>query len=160
MNFQKPPLSIEDQLAKMTGRGLIVDNPEEAAARLASIGYYRLSGYALAFQDAAKPDKPFRNGSTWELLIGLYVFDRELRGMIADALERIETNFRTALNHHMCMSYGAHWYMEKKHFGPSFDHDDFLRHIEYELHIPDCSTTPNKVHAEVFINHYYEGASI
>jgi abortive infection bacteriophage resistance protein len=154
--FSKPPLSIEAQLAKLTGRGLIVSNPKEAAERLASIGYYRLSGYALAFQDCATEDKPFKSGTTWDDLIGLYTFDRELRGMIAEALERIETSFRTTLNLHMCLTYGAHWYMDGMHFDPSFKHDSFLRHIETEMHIPENGKTPEKVHAEVFINHYYK----
>ena len=48
--YQKPWLSIEEQLRKLEGRGLIVSDRAVAGRFLKYINYYRFAGYALKFQ--------------------------------------------------------------------------------------------------------------
>jgi len=45
MAYEKPWLSVQDQLALLTQRGLQIDDQRLASACLERIGYYRLSGY-------------------------------------------------------------------------------------------------------------------
>ena len=44
--FEKPPLSIEEQLDLLTSRGLIIKDRKLASHYLQFISYYRFSGYA------------------------------------------------------------------------------------------------------------------
>lgn len=155
MKFCKPALNLSQQLARLQSRGLVVPDPAAALHYLGFIGYYRFSAYGLPFQQLSLPDKPFRAGTTFENLLSLYVFDRELRLLVMDAVERIEVAFRIRLVNEMCTRHGSHWFMEAKHFYPRYKHHELLDKIDKELRIPPGSTRPSNVHHEVFINHYY-----
>lgn len=158
VKFAKPPLSVPDQVRKLKARGLVIADDAFAESCLHTIGYYRLSAYALPFQQGALPDKPFIAGTTLASILDLYTFDRELRGLLSGALERIEIGFRSVLINHMCITHGSHWFMERSLFVPDswrFNFDKLIRKIEEELDIPDGGSSPARPHAEVFINHYY-----
>lgn len=155
MKFEKPPLSHEHLLLKLQGRGLSI--PDAVAARwaLRCVGYYRLAAYTLPFQQGHLPDKPFVAGASMSQILALYSFDRELRLLVLDAIERIEVALRTAVVHRLSLAHGAHWFMESSLFAPRFDHAAFINGIEEELALPNGGNQPRRQHAEVFINHYY-----
>lgn len=165
MTFDKPPLTLEQQLDKWQSRGLVVGNRVEALHSLKFIGYYRFSAYTFPFQDPAHQDKHFLVGTTFEQVASLYLFDRELRLLVLDAIERVEVAVRACLVNEMSLKYGAHWFMESKYFKPplsgggrsaGFDHSKFLSNIDKVLRISQESDAPSARHNEVFINHYYE----
>jgi abortive infection bacteriophage resistance protein len=164
MKFQKPPLDIPGQLQKWQSRGLVVSDPAKAGHFLRFIGYYRLSAYALPFQQpppvagqpATGPDKPFKPGTTFDDLLNLYVFDRELRLLVMDAMERIEVALRSCIVNEMCLRHGAHWFMDTAHFSPSYRHNKLIDKIEDELDIPARGNRPQSPHHERFINHYFK----
>jgi abortive infection bacteriophage resistance protein len=106
MAYNRPWKSFEEQLALLRGRGLQVDDEPRAVAWLQRIGYYRLSAYSYPFrvfrleQDVASGairsvrTDAFVAGTAFEDVLALYVFDRKLRLLLADALERIEVSLR------------------------------------------------------------------
>jgi abortive infection bacteriophage resistance protein len=155
MKFAKPALSIPGQLTKLEARGLVISDRSVVEHHLRYIGYYRLSAYALGFQNVACPGKPFRPGTTFDQLIDLYRFDRELRLLVLDAIERIEVALRSVLNNEMAVRHGPHWFMNPRHFSPRFDHARFVADIEEEVRIAVPGSSPAQPHQEVFINHYY-----
>lgn len=155
MKFTKPPLTPAQQLAKWQSRGLAVRDVGKALHYLQFIGYYRFSAYTLPFQDKAHHDKHFRPGTTFEQVMTLYVFDRELRLLVLDAIERVEVAVRTRLVNEMSTRHGAHWFMDSRHFCAGFDHNGFLDKIDKELGIAPTGKRPSRQHNEVFINHYY-----
>ncbi len=158
MKFTKPALTIPKQLAKLKARGLVIDDVGEAEHYLQFIGYFRLSAYALPLQESARPGKPFKSGVTFRKILDLYRFDRELRLLAMDAVERIEVAFRTVMMNEMAVRHGPHWFMDSVHFNAAsrnLRHDDLLSRIEAEFGIPAGGTTPRRLHHEVFINHYY-----
>jgi abortive infection bacteriophage resistance protein len=100
----KPWLSFADQLRQLQDRGLHVDNTTAALDCLERLGYYRLSGYwyplraidvaaSMAQRRAVRADC-FAPGSRFEDVVHLYVFDKKLRLLALDALERIEMTVR------------------------------------------------------------------
>ncbi len=97
MRFTKPPLTIEDQLTKLRCRGLVIGDEETARWALRRLGYYRLAAYTLPFQQDRLPDKPFHAGTTLSQVLALYTFDRELRLLVLDAIERVEVVLRTSM---------------------------------------------------------------
>ena len=155
MKFLKPALTLSQQLQKWQVRGLNVPDPQRATHFLRFIGYYRLSAYALPFQVLSQPDKRFQPGTGFDQILDLYVFDRELRLLVMDAVERIEVAFRICLVNEMSVRHGPHWFTEAKHFYPNFKHHELLDRVDKELRIPRGATRPTSVHQEVFINHYY-----
>lgn len=100
----KPWRSFEDQLDKLIKNGLEVTNRNRALFYLERLGYYRLSGYwypLRAFAERttdtkAKPQRlsHFAADSHFDDVIVLYNFDKKLRLLAIDALERIEMALR------------------------------------------------------------------
>lgn len=48
--YDKPWLSVEDQISRLRSHGLVIDDDARAAQVLSSIGYYRLTGYLYPFR--------------------------------------------------------------------------------------------------------------
>ena len=82
MKYDKEALSFEDQAKKMLGRHLIADK-DELIECLKNVNYYRFSGYLYPFR---QPDDTFKVGTTLEKIWRHYVFDRQLRILVMDAV--------------------------------------------------------------------------
>lgn len=137
MAYEKPWLSFEEQLEKLQERGLIVEDTHKALSYLERIGYYRLSGYWYAFRERGdgqglgasqgglntKRSRPvldtFKLGSTFKNAVDLYVFDKKLRLLILDALERIEISLRVDLSH-LLGEAGPDTYLNPDNFSDKF----------------------------------------
>jgi abortive infection bacteriophage resistance protein len=114
MRFAKPALALDDQLALLERRGLVIDDRDRARHYLAHISYYRLRAYWLPFEDAppAPGEHCFRDGMRFDDVLALYVFDRRLRLLVLDAVERVEVSFRAHWSHHLATRYGPHGYLD------------------------------------------------
>jgi abortive infection bacteriophage resistance protein len=109
MKYAKPWLPIEDQVAKLRDRGCQIDHPSAAAAILAEIGYYRLTGYLYPFRESRiivvdsgrRTDvlDRYRVGTDIRDAEALIAFDRLLRLLVIEAVERLEVAMRTQLGH-------------------------------------------------------------
>lgn len=101
MNYDKPPLTFEEQADLLRSRGLAGDR-DLMIQRLRSVSYYRLSGYTYTFRKP-NPDvygqllSEFQAGSTFDDVWARYTFDRRLRLIVMDALERIEISVRSQI---------------------------------------------------------------
>jgi abortive infection bacteriophage resistance protein len=160
MKFSKPALDLPGQLKRLTDRGLAVPDPKAAEDYLTHLGYYRLSAYALPFQDKSHPDKAFKAGTTFQQILDLYRFDRELRFLVIDAIERVEISVRSQIVNALCLAHGAHWFMDAGHFQPKFDHVMFIRKIEDDFGVKTAAggvkILPTRPQSEAFITHYYQ----
>lgn len=89
---------------------MTVRDPVMAARLLERLGYYRLSGYWYPFRESeASPNNEgrpvttvldrFRPGTDFEHVHDLYVFDKRLRLLMLDAVERIEVGLRVSVAH-------------------------------------------------------------
>lgn len=114
MKFAKPPLSIADQIALLERRGMAIPDRARAEHYLQHVSYYRLRAYWLPFEQPApvNGDHMFRDGTSIDDAVALYVFDRQLRLLVMDAIERIEVSLRGAWAYHLAMKYGPHGYLD------------------------------------------------
>lgn len=119
MSYRKSWMSYAEQLQQLIDRGMAVTDQARALEHLERIGYYRLSGYWFALRERSellclldehgrKPCKvreerialdAFRSGTTFQNAVDLYVFDKQLRLLVMDALERIEVALRVDVSH-------------------------------------------------------------
>lgn len=100
----KPFKTYEQQADLLISRGL--ENASikpQLIQRLQAVGYYRFSGYFYPFRRTAvingkqiKLDL-FRTGARLKTVWRYYLFDRRLRFLIMDAIERVEIAFRVCL---------------------------------------------------------------
>lgn len=90
--------------------------PDRANARrcLQHISYYRLRAYWLPFEDTPPTDgdHKFKVGTSFDDALALYVFDRHLRLLVMDAIERVEVALRGCWAYHLAVKYGPHGYLE------------------------------------------------
>ena len=74
----------------------------------------------------------FRAGTKFEQIAGLYIFDRKLRLLVLDAIERIEVAVRTAITYRIAHIYGSFGHADSSNFLPGFDHQAFMGQLEKE----------------------------
>lgn len=90
--------SYSDQIDLLEQRGLKITNRTKALEYLERIGYYRLSGYWYPFrqtdQTLNKKLDQFIESCSFEQAVQLYIFDKKLRLLVLDAIERIEMAVR------------------------------------------------------------------
>lgn len=128
--YNKPALALDDLVDRFADRGLGIPDRDRATRYLRHLGYYRLSPYTIPFQ-VAGTDHEFRDGVAFDDVLDLYVFDRSLRLLVLDALERIEVAIRSALTDHMSLNYGdPHWYVAGQHFRDQRKHRRFLDDVQ------------------------------
>jgi abortive infection bacteriophage resistance protein len=112
--YNKTPLSFQEQISLLKSRGLIIDDDAKAISYLQEISYYRLSAYFLPYQ--ASKDT-FENKINFEQIIKTYSFDRELRLLVFDCIERIEVSIRTQFIYQMAVFHNdSHWQDNQNHF--------------------------------------------
>lgn len=143
MKYAKPALSFEQQADQLIGRGMAGDRAV-IISRLASVNYYRLSGYWFPFRNA---DDTFKDGTTFDGVWDRYVFDRRLRLHVMDAIERIEVAVRSQLAYHHAHEHGPFGYASDPASMPKLTtqlHADFVLRIEEEV----------RRSKEVFVKHF------
>jgi len=131
MEYRKTAFSLEQHLELLSNKGLVVPDKDRAQRYLQSIGYYRLSAYFSPFLT----DNTFKDGCLFDDILALYIFDRKLRQLAMDALERIEVAFRTVISNKMSQSHGPHWFLNgslfKRGYIDSGDHKKLINQIGY-----------------------------
>lgn len=105
-----------DQLLDILNiRGMTIEDDERAKRKLAQVGYYRLSGFSYSCREfikkpcgsleicdvmrTPKRKNDFLPGTSFNKVFNLYLFDKKLRVLMIDALERIEVHIRSLVAH-------------------------------------------------------------
>lgn len=126
LHYDKTPTSLAKLVDRLAERGMEIPDRERAFRYLRHIGYYRLSPYTISFQKS-RPDHLLREGTSFDDVLDLYVFDRALRLIVMDALERVEVAVRAALTDHMSTTYeDPFWYADLGHFQDRRKHTGLL----------------------------------
>lgn len=144
MHFNKPALTTNQQLELLLQRGLHVDNIQKAIEILSNISYYRLGAYTVPFQEVGSTEHTFVKGTTFEQILNLYEFDRNLRLLVFDAIERIEVAFRTQIIYEFSISIGPYWFEKEELFLNSVFYKKNLGKLDFEINRS----------LEVFIQHF------
>lgn len=111
--FTKPHIPYEEQVKKLASRGMVIDDRAEAIRTLQHINYYRLGIYWHTFE-ANHDSHQFIPGTKFSDVVKLYDFDRKLRLLVLDAIERVEVSLRTQWTYHLSKAYGPHAHMVEK----------------------------------------------
>lgn len=143
MKYTKPALTITEQINLLESRGLIIPDRIKAETYLSNISYYRLSAYVYPFKKL--PTDKFVDGTTFEDVLDSYLFDRELRLLVFDAIERIEVAFRTQLINKPAIKDGAFWFEDEKFFDDKDRLTEHLRKLDDEVY---------QSH-EIFVTHFF-----
>ncbi|MFG6667132.1 Abi family protein [Halomonas sp. HNIBRBA4712] len=131
MTYKRPWKSFREQLDLLMARGMLVDDKPAALSYLTRVGYYRLSAYWYPFRifetvDHDQQGRPmtlpkdrFVANAHFVDAVRLYLFDKELRLRLTDALERIEIALRVDIAH-LLGERDAFAHLHRDTFHPSF----------------------------------------
>ncbi|MBF0183885.1 MAG: Abi family protein [Magnetococcales bacterium] len=133
--YAKPPLTFDQQLDLLISRGMVVDDRDQARRILGFTSYYRLSGYWYPFRIhsvCGTTTDQFQPGSHLAEAITLYEFDRNLRLLVMDAIERVEIAIRAQITYRLAHTYGTFAHTDPVNFQSGFRHGEWLAGIEKE----------------------------
>lgn len=161
-SYSKPFLTSSEQLDLLESRGLAISDRIAAEQDLERIGYYRLSGYWYSFRQLATNTKAesrldqFNDGYDFHDAVALYSFDRQLRLILMDAIERIEVAIRVRVAFEVG-KLGAFAHLDASRLGgicntPTRKDPSVTYHQEFSAKLE----TAIRDSSEVFAKHYRE----
>jgi len=143
MKYNKKPLTFEEQADILISRGLIADR-DFLISCLKAVNYYRITGYLYTFRK--NNSDLLHDGTHFSTIWNRYTFDRRLRFLVMDAIERIEVSVRTRAVYYFAHTYGKFNYTNNlyfPHLSPT-EHYQWLNKLEMET----------KRSREIFITHF------
>lgn len=132
MIYEKETLTIDQHIQQLQQRGLVIEDKNEAIQWLKNVSYYRLAGYWWSMQ-RDKVLHTFKQNSQFKDVISLYNFDRDLRILLFDVIEKIEISLRTKLIYHLSHEFGAWWFQNVNLFSDTQAFIKTLSSIQQEL---------------------------
>lgn len=150
MKYNKTPLSIPDQVQRLKDRNLVIGDSVKAERYLSNIGYYRLSAYWLPYElPAANGSKSrnhqFKPDTHFDEIVDLYIFDRKLRLLVIEAIERIEVAVRTQWANALSLATSnPHAYLDASLFKDPWQHHKDISKIVRDI----------EASHETFVTHY------
>ena len=115
---------------------------------LKTVGYYRLSAYWLPWElppeDGETRSKRFPLNTNFSDIVDIYVFDRKLRLLVMEAIDRFEIAVRARWTNVFSLVHGSHAHMDPTNFQNGFDYARMLSKISNTV----------EQSSEVFIEHY------
>lgn len=147
MQYQHLPTTIDQQIEHLRLRGIVGD--EDLMRRwLKTVGYYRLSAYWLPWElppaDGETRSKRFLAGTNFTDIVDIYIFDRQLRLLIMEAIDRFEIAVRARWTNLFALAHGAHAHMDYTNIQNGFDYARMFSKISNTV----------EQSSEVFIEHY------
>lgn len=111
--YKKP-----DELVKlMQSRGLLFKDTQRAERYIQNIGYYRLSAYMYPLLEYPKTNHKFKDDSTFDKVLMLYRFDKKLRIILFNEIEKIEVAVRESIMNMTTERTGdMYWLTNHSHF--------------------------------------------
>jgi abortive infection bacteriophage resistance protein len=149
VEFSKPPLDIPAQIKLLKSRGMTFADEDRAIRVLSHVNYYRLRAYWLPFEktgqtQTAENNHSLQDGTEFDDIYSLYVFDRRLRVLLLEAIERVEIALRTHWAQVLAEKYGAHAYLNEEIFFRKNIHANCIASLDEEL----------QRSKETFVKHY------
>lgn len=123
----KSPATVEDQIEKLQSRGCIIEDMDHAVCALSNINYYRLAHYFAIFLETKSR---YREGTSFEVVMHIYDFDRLIRSLLLLALEEVEITMRANISNYHALKYGALGYLNEAGFDDRHNHKAFLKKID------------------------------
>lgn len=108
--YAKPWLSVDEQIDRLARHGVEIEDRGRAVTMLQAVGYYRLTGYLYPFRESEpyvddenragiRVLSSYRQGTTLQHADDIIDFDRRLRMLVMDGVERIEVAVRMRIGY-------------------------------------------------------------
>jgi len=144
-NYTKTCTLPHDLIPLLKQRGLAISNEQKAVSYLSNIGYFRLSAYLHPLLKSPKVEHLYKEGATFNKALDMYRFDRKLRILLFNEIEKIEVAIRSTMNNLISSELkDVFWITDSRHFANP---------IIYKRHYSLIQTELSKTNEE-FIAHF------
>ena len=113
--MEKTFKSLEEQIEIMKNKGLVINDESFCKEVLLRENYFFLNGYRRAFMKNRDKSR-FINGTTFEELYSLFLFDRKIRNILFKNILIVENNIKSIISYQLSKKYG---YREKEYLKPT-----------------------------------------
>lgn len=103
--YRKTTKNTNESVTILIKRGLIIENPVKAEQYLDNIGYFRLSAYFYPLLKKPKTNHSFKENTSFKQAMNMYRFDRKLRLLFFNEIEKIEVALRSIMINEGCVFY-------------------------------------------------------
>ncbi|MDR1880763.1 MAG: Abi family protein [Tannerellaceae bacterium] len=97
VNYAKTCTLPQDLIPLLKKRGLSIADEQKAISYLANINYFRLSAYLYPLLKYPKEDHLYKDSATFDMALDMYRFDRKLRILLFNEIEKIEVAIRSTM---------------------------------------------------------------
>ena len=112
--MEKTFKSLEEQIEIFENKGLVIDNKDYAREVLLRENYFFINGYRRTFMKSADKSR-FIEGTKFEEVYSLFLFDRKIRNILFKNILIIENNMKSIISYQLSKKYG---YREKDYLKP------------------------------------------
>ena len=106
VNYTKICTLPQDLIPLLKQRGLVISDEQKAINYLSNIGYFRLSAYFYPLLKEPKTEHLYKDDATFDKALDMYRFDRKLRILLFNEIEKIEVAIRSAMNNLISHAFG------------------------------------------------------
>lgn len=141
--------TLDEQIAILRNKNLIIDNEEYAKDILLRENYFFLNGYRFPFMKSLN-ERIFVENANFREIYSLFNFDRQLRNILFKNILILENNIKSIISYELSRKYG---FKEKKYLNPhNFTRDpkktrqvnDLLKKIKRQININGSQHTATK----------------
>ena len=128
----QPPMTVDEQVANLREKGLIIEDVEYARSFLNDVSYFRLiKAYSLGLKEK---NGNYYNNIRFEDIVNLYLFNANFRQRLFSEIEKVEVNLRCRLSNYFCEKYGIFGYEDIGNFAiPTEIYSVFFNDIQREV---------------------------
>lgn len=141
--------NLDEQIEILRSKGLTINDEYKTKEVLLRENYFFLSGYRHLLMKQHKDNK-FIEGSTFEELHSIFLFDRELRNIMFKHILIIENNIKSIISYQLSKKYG---FKEKDYLNPINFTQDKLK--EKQVH-----DVLNKMKRQIRVNGRQHSATV
>ena len=98
--FNKTNRTADDLIVVLKRKGLSIADEAKSINYIRNIGYYRLKAYFYPLYQEPKHKHLFKVDATFDKVMNMYRFDRKLRLLLFNEIEKIEVAFRSIIESH------------------------------------------------------------
>lgn len=115
--------TLDEQIELLKAKGLKIEDVEDTKRILFRENYFFLMGYRYLFMTQSR-EKKFNNGTTFDEVYAVFLFDRHLRNIMFKNILIVENNIKSIMSYQLSKKYG---FKEKDYLNPQNFTKDPLR---------------------------------
>ena len=132
--FSKTCLTPQQHITLLKSRGLSISDEHKAISYLTNIGYFRLSAYFYPLLEFPKESHCYKPEATFKKVMDMYRFDRKLRLLVFNEIEKIEVAIRSCITNYASLDFGnLFWLTDGSHFNDETKFQTTLAVIDKEI---------------------------